>query len=126
MNIPEQLKYSKSHEWVKTDGDTITMGISEFAISQLGDITLVELPEAGSTVTAGDSLGTIESVKAVSDLYSPVTGRVLKLNETLEETPENVNDDCYGKGWMLKIEVTASSDDLMDSTSYQEYLDSLD
>jgi glycine cleavage system H protein len=126
MNIPEQLKYSKSHEWVKTDGDTITMGISEFAISQLGDITLVELPEAGSTVTAGDSLGTIESVKAVSDLYSPVTGRVLKLNETLEETPENVNDDCYGKGWMLKIEVTASSVDLMDSTSYQEYLDSLD
>ncbi|MBN2802446.1 MAG: glycine cleavage system protein GcvH [Deltaproteobacteria bacterium] len=127
MKNPDNLKYSKSHEWVLIEGDTATMGITEFAVSQLGDVTLVELPEPGEEVKAGDAMGTIESVKAVSDLYSPVTGKVIAINTDLEDDPEKVNDDPYVEGWMAKIELTSDNfDNLMDSSQYDEYLDSLD
>ncbi len=127
MKIPEILKYSKSHEWILIEGDTATIGITDFAVSQLGDVTLVELPEIDETVTAGDPMGTIESVKAVSDLYAPVSGKVIEINETLEDDPEKVNNDSYGEGWMLKVTLSShNTDSLMDSTSYEEFLDSLE
>ena len=128
MNIPENLKYTKDHEWAKVEGNAATIGVSEFAVEQLGDITLVELPEVGDAVKAGDTIGTIESVKAVSDMYAPLTGKVTEINGALEDEPEKVNDDCYGEGWMLKIEFSdvAELDGLMDSSTYQDHLDSLD
>jgi len=128
MNTPDNLKYSKSHEWAKIEGNTATMGISEFAVEQLGDITLVELPEVGDSIAQKDSLGTIESVKAVSDLYSPVKGKIIEVNESLEDEPEKVNEDCYGEGWIVKIELADEngSADMLDASSYQDYLDSLD
>ncbi|MBN2342946.1 MAG: glycine cleavage system protein GcvH [Deltaproteobacteria bacterium] len=128
MNLPEKLKYTKSHEWVLIEGETATMGITEFAVEQLGDVTLVECPQAGDKVVAGDSMGTIESVKAVSDLYCPISGEIADANAALEDEPEKVNDDCYGDGWIVKITLgdDASEEDLMDATAYEEYLDSLD
>ena len=128
MNLPENLKYTKSHEWVLIEGENATMGITEFAVEQLGDITLVECPQVGENVNANDTMGTIESVKAVSDLYCPVSGEINAVNDALEDEPEKVNADCYGAGWIAKITLgdDASDEDLMDATAYEEYLDSLD
>ena len=106
MNIPKELLYTKEHEWAKVDGDTVTVGITEFAVSQLGDITLVELPEVDDSVEAGETMGTVESVKAVSELYAPITGQVQEINEALEEEPEQVNDDPFGQGWMIKVTIS--------------------
>ena len=128
MNIPEELRYTKDHEGIKVSGNTVKMGISEFAIEQLGDITLVELPEEGSDVKAGESIGVIESVKAVSDLYAPISGTVKAVNENLEDAPETVNDDPYGDGWMLEIEASDPKEieGLFDATAYKAHLSTLD
>jgi glycine cleavage system H protein len=125
MNIPQSLRYTGDHEWARIEGGVAIVGVTEFAVDQLGDITLVELPAVGSEVDAGKVIGTIESVKAVSDLYSPLTGKVLAINEDLEDAPEKVNEDCYGEGWMLKIEIADSAEvqALMGAAAYQAHLD---
>jgi glycine cleavage system H protein len=126
--IPEDLKYTKSHEWVKIKDQLTTVGITHFAAEQLGDITLVEFPQVGDMVSSGDSIGTIESVKAVSDFYAPVSGKVIAINEDLEDSPEKVNEDSFGSGWIVKIEVPEEFNDskLLDAVAYEEYLDSMD
>lgn len=128
MNIPEELRYTKDHEWTKVEGDTVRVGISEFAIEQLGDITLVELPEEGSEVKAGDAIGVIESVKAVSDLYAPISGTVKAVNGNLEDAPETVNDDPYGEGWMLELTPSdpAEIETLFNAAAYKKHLSTLE
>jgi glycine cleavage system H protein len=128
MNIPQNLRYSNDHEWAATDGSIATVGITEFAVGQLGDITLVELPQVGDMVKAGASIGTVESVKAVSDILAPLSGKVVALNGELEDAPEKVNEDCHGDGWMLKIELADRSEleRLMDAKSYEAFLSSLE
>lgn len=120
MNIPKNLLYTKEHEWAEINGDVAMIGITRFAVEQLGDITLVELPEAGDEVQADESMGTVESVKAVSDLYAPVSGTVTEANERLEDEPELVNDDPFGEGWMIKIKLENKDDvkGLMDAEAY--------
>ena len=124
MNIPENLKYSKEHEWIAVEGDIVTIGITDYAQGELGDVVFVELPGVGDTFEMQDAFGTIEAVKAVSDLYCPVTGEVVEINESLEDAPETVNKDPYGEGWMIKIKVDnpAQLDDLMDANAYKELL----
>jgi glycine cleavage system H protein len=120
MNTPKELFYTKDHEWATIDGDTATIGITDFAVSQLGDITLVELPEIDDSVEAGETMGTVESVKAVSELYSPISGQVMEINEKLEEEPELVNEDPFGQGWMIKITISdmGELDSLLDADAY--------
>lgn len=121
MEFPKELHYTKDHEWARKNDSSITIGITAFAVDQLGDITLVDLPEVGEDVASGETCGTIESVKAVSDLYAPITGQVVSINEDLEDSPELVNEDCYGKGWMIEIEPSgAGLESLMDSKAYAE------
>jgi glycine cleavage system H protein len=103
MDIPKELLYTDDHEWARIEGTEATIGITAFAVGQLGDITLVELPEVGDEVVAKETMGTVESVKAVSDLFAPLTGSVLAINEALEDEPELVNDEPFGRGWMIKI-----------------------
>lgn len=121
---PENLKYSTEHEWVKADGDIATIGISHYAQDSLGDVVYVELPPAGKTIGAMDNIGVVESVKTVSTLYSPVAGEVLETNKELQEKPALVNEDPYGKGWMLKIKMSnpADLDKLLSSADYQAQL----
>lgn len=118
--IPEDLRYSEQHEWAKRDGDLIIVGITKHAIDQLGDITMVTLPDTGDDVTAGESFGDIDSVKAVSELYAPVSGEVVEINEALEDTPETVNSDPYGEGWLVKVKPSdpAQLDALLDAAAY--------
>lgn len=122
MEFPEQLRYTKSHEWARRDDDGLTVGITEFAVDRLGDVTLVELPEPGSEVKAEQPFGTVESVKAVSDLYSPFDGKVVAINERLEDEPELVNDAPYGDGWMVRIAPSdaAAAERLLDVAAYRE------
>ena len=122
---PDELRYTRDHEWVKIEGDTGTVGITDHAHSELGDIVFVDLPEAGSTVGQGDEFGTVESVKAVSELYCPLSGEVLEVNPALEDTPELVNQDAYGEGWMVKIRLsdTAQLEELMDAGQYQAHVE---
>lgn len=124
MSIPSDLKYTKDHEWVRIDGDVVTVGITHHAQDQLGDVVFVELPEAGMAVKAGDTFGTVESVKAVSDLFAPVGGEVSETNAELADAPETVNSDPYGGAWMIKIKVNDSSEleALMDASAYTELL----
>jgi glycine cleavage system H protein len=119
-NVPNELKYLKSHEWVKIDGDVATVGITDFAQSELGDVVYVDLPNVGRSLSAGDSFGSVESVKTVSDVYAPVAGEVIETNEALGAQSELVNEDPYGKGWMIKIRVSESGEtgDLLDSDGY--------
>ena len=105
MNIPSELKYTKDHEWVKIDGDIATIGITDFAQSELGDIVFVELPEIGEYAKRGETFGTVEAVKTVENLISPISGEVLEANETLEEDAGQINKDPYGAGWMIKIRI---------------------
>ena len=128
MNIPQELRYTKEHEWAKIADGVAVFGITEYAVEQLGDITLVELPEVGEQVGAGDSIGVVESVKAVSDLYAPLTGEVVAINETLEDAPEKINDDAYGEGWLVKMSVsdTGEAETLMDADAYETFIDTLD
>jgi glycine cleavage system H protein len=122
MNIPEELNYTSDHEWLaKGDGGLIRVGITDYAQDALGDVVFVELPEVGSTVTAGDSVGEVESTKSVSDIYAPVTGTVVEINEALADAPETLNGDPYGDGWMFVIQVEAdASGDLLDAAAYKE------
>lgn len=125
MNIPNDLKYTKSHEWIRVDGDVATVGITDHAQSELGDIVYVDLPTPGRIVGASDSFGTVESVKTVSDLYSPVSGEVVEVNGTLGAQSELVNSDPYGQGWLVKIRLSDSSqvDGLLSPESYSASLD---
>lgn len=121
MDFPNDLLYTKDHEWARKSGDnTVVIGITRFAVDQLGDITIVELPDVGDDVTAEEVFGTVESVKAVSDLFAPISGKVTKINENLEDIPELVNDSPYDKGWMLEIEFADASvlDALLDQAAY--------
>ncbi len=122
MSVPEELQYTRSHEWVRTEGDTATIGITDHAQDELGDIVFVELPEVGATFDAGDSFGTVESVKAVSDLYTPVGGEVVEVNEALSESPEKINEDPYGEGWIVKIQVSGEAD-LLSASDYEQFLE---
>ena len=120
FEYPEDLKYLDSHEYVRLEGENATIGISAFAIDQLGDIVFLELPEVGDSVTKGDSFGTVESVKAVEDLNSPVTGTITERNDAMMDSPENLVDEPYGKGWLIKVKVENPSD-VDDAMSAQEY-----
>ena len=106
MNAPEELKYSDEHEWAKIEGNRITIGITDFAQSELGDIVFVELPEVGDNVSYGEPFGSVESVKTVSELYAPVTGKVVEVNAALADAPEKVNEAPYGDGWMIVVEIS--------------------
>jgi glycine cleavage system H protein len=120
---PEDSKYAKSHEYVHMEGAVGTVGITDYAQKELGDVVFVELPQVGTQLEAGDELGSIESVKAVSELFAPVSGEVVEINEALAEKPELVNTDPYGDGWMIRIRVSDTSelDDLMNAEEYEEY-----
>lgn len=122
-NTPQELKYSKEHEWVRVDGSKAYIGITDFAQDELGDIVFVELPEAGTTLNVNATFGTVESVKTVSDLFAPVSGKVLEVNAKLEDSPELVNSDPYGEGWMIVIEMSnpAEQNDLLDASAYEEH-----
>ena len=119
-NIPGDLKYTSSHEWIRQDGDTMTVGITDFAQEQLGDVVYVELPEEGTTVTLGDSIAVVESVKAASDIFAPATGTIVAINETLADNPELVNEDPYEDAWFFKIQLAEGEETevLMDADSY--------
>jgi glycine cleavage system H protein len=119
LNIPEDLQYTKSHEWVRIEGDTATIGITDHAQDELGDVVFVELPDEGDTFDAGDSFGTVESVKAVSDLYTPVGGEVVEVNSALEDAPEHINEDPYGEGWIVKLRTTDEAD-LLSPEEYEK------
>lgn len=122
MNIPKELKYSKDHEWIKVEGNVATIGITDFAQSQLGDVVFVELPEVGTEVAAEAGFSVVESVKAVSDIYAPISGKVIEVNEALSDTPETVNQDAYGQGWIAKFEITDTAElgKLLDSEAYEK------
>ena len=121
MNVPAELKYTKEHEWLRVEGDEAFVGITDYAQSQLGDIVFVECETVGDTLEAGDTFGTIEAVKTVSELYLPASGEVLEFNEALEDEPELVNKDPYGKGWIVKISLADKSqiNDLLDAEAYK-------
>ncbi len=121
---PEDLKYTTDHEWVRLEGNLATIGISKYAVDQLGDVTYVGLPREGDDVSKGEAFGTVESVKAQSDIYSPVSGSIVKVNEELEDNPEFVNESPYDKGWMIQVEISEPSelDELMDSGAYSKYV----
>ncbi len=122
MNIPSELKYTKDHEWIKIDGDTATVGITDFAQSELGDIVYVDVDTLDETVDKDEVFGTVEAVKTVSDLFMPLTGEVIEFNESLEDSPESINQDPYGDGWMIKISMSDTSqiDSLLDADAYKE------
>ncbi|AJC96676.1 glycine cleavage system protein GcvH [Staphylococcus hyicus] len=124
MAVPSELKYSKEHEWVKVEGNVATVGITDFAQNELGDIVFVELPEVDDEVSEGETFGSVESVKTVSELYSPVSGKIVEVNEDLEDEPEAVNESPYEKAWMVKVELSDESelDALMDAQGYQEMI----
>jgi len=124
MNIPENLKYTKDHEWIKVDGNTALIGITDFAQGELGDIVFIDISTDLSELTIGESFGTIEAVKTVSDLYAPVSGKLIELNSKLTDEPQIINTDPYGDGWILKVEMTDSSQlgELLDSAAYSNLL----
>ncbi len=121
--VPEELKYTKSHEWIKIEGEQVVMGITHFAQEQLGDITFIELPEKGQNLSLGEEIGSVESVKAASEIYAPVSGEVLEVNENLETEPEKLNEDPYGEGWIARIKYTELSSELMDSAAYSKVVE---
>ncbi len=120
MKAPENLLYNKTHEWADIDGDIATIGITEFAQEQLGDITFVELPSVGDTVEYGTEMGSIESVKAASELYAPVSGEVIEVNAVLEDAPEKVNESAFEDGWLIKVRISGEPADLLSATEYAE------
>jgi glycine cleavage system H protein len=122
MNIPDGLKYTKDHEWVKIEGNTATIGITDFAQGELGDIVYVDISTVGQEVAEHEIFGTVEAVKTVSDLYMPVAGKVLEINPLLDGSPEKVNEDPYGDGWMIKAEVKGSGDSLLTAAQYKELI----
>lgn len=120
MNFPSELKYTKDHEWLKMEGDVAVVGITDFAQNALGDVVFINLPQEGDEVTAGESFGDVESVKAVSDVMSPVSGIISAVNSDLEDAPENLNSDPYGS-WIIKIESISDTEDLMDAAAYEAF-----
>ena len=124
MNIPAELKYTKDHEWVKIEGDTAIVGITDFAQSELGDIVFVDVESVDEELNAGEVFGSVEAVKTVSDLYLPISGKVIEFNEDLESEPELVNSDPYGKGWIIKLKIANDADqsELLSAEQYQEVI----
>ncbi len=124
-HLPAELKYASSHEWARLEGDIVTVGITDHAQDALGDVVYVELPEVGSDVNAGEEAGVVESVKAASDIYSPVSGEVLAINEVLEDEPETINGDAYNDGWFFKVKISDASEleNLLDAEGYQATVD---
>jgi glycine cleavage system H protein len=127
-NVPEGLYYSKDHEWLRVEGETGTVGITDHAQNSLGDVVYVELPKAGETFAAHDTFGSVESVKAVSELFLPVAGEVTEVNESLSDEPEKVNSDPYGDGWMLRVRLSnrGEVDSLLSAAEYEDYIGSLE
>ena len=123
MTIPDGLKYGRSHEWIRTEGDSVVVGITHYAQDQLGEVVYVELPDVGSSVAVGGELGTLESVKAVSEFLAPIAGEVLEVNTRLEDEPYLVNDDPYGDGWLVKLSGSAEGEEFLDAAGYQEFLE---
>jgi len=125
MNLPENLKYTKEHEWVRVEGDMAIVGITDFAQGELGDIVFVEIETVGESLASGETFGTVEAVKTVSDLFMPVSGEVVEFNSALEDSPELINKDAYGDGWMVKVKMEDASqlDALMDAAAYQAMLE---
>lgn len=126
MKVPVELKYTKDHEWIRVDGNTATIGITDWAQGELGDIVFVELPNVGDDIRRSEPFGTIEAVKAVSDMYAPVSGKVLEINAALDDDPMVINGDPYGAGWMVKIELSDSSEleQLLNAEGYKELIES--
>jgi len=124
LNLPEDVKYTKDHEWAKLSGDIVTIGINDYAQDQLGEIVFVELPEVEDTFSEGDEFGSVESVKAVSEIYIPISGEIVEINEDLEDAPELVNESCYEGGWLIKVKPSDLSqmDALMEKTAYLDML----
>ncbi len=124
LNLPDDVKYTKSHEWAKISDDVVTIGLNDYAQDQLGEIVFVELPEEGDTFSQGDEFGSVESVKAVSEIYIPISGEILEVNEDLEDAPELVNESCYEKGWLIKVKPEDASqlDDLFEKAAYLDIL----
>ncbi|MCI0708058.1 MAG: glycine cleavage system protein GcvH [Ignavibacteriae bacterium] len=124
MNFPNDLKYTKEHEWIRIDGDTGVIGITEYAQGELGDVVFVELPAVGAKLAQGKTFGTIEAVKAVSDLYAPISGEVVEINKDLQATPELVNKEPYGKGWMVKVKLSnmGETSGLLDAEAYKKLI----
>ncbi len=125
MEFPKDLKYTKEHEWLKVEGNIATVGITDYAQDSLGDVVYVELPQEGGAVTKNEPFGVVESVKAVSDLYSPVSGSVSEVNDAIIDSPEAINEDPYGDAWMIKVEIAnpGELDDLMTADEYQKYVE---
>lgn len=125
LKFPDGYYFTETDEWIKIDGDVVTLGISDYAQEQLNDIVYVELAAVGDTLDAGDSFGSVESVKAASDVYTPIGGEVIETNSLLEDEPETINADAFGKGWMLKLRVASAPDtsDLMDAVAYKKFCD---
>jgi len=119
-STPDNLQYTKEHEWVSVDGNTYTMGITDYAQDALGDIVYVQLPKVGEVITSGKVCGEVESTKSVSEIYAPVSGTVVAINESLANTPESINSDPYGNGWLVKIEVSVTPSDLLSAKDYAE------
>lgn len=128
MTYPAELRYTKDHEWARVEGDVVRVGVTSYAVDQLGDVTLVDLPGVGTSVSAHARFGEIESVKTVSELFSPVSGEIVAVNEELEGTPEQVNEAPYGSGWLVDIKMSdpAELDALMDATAYADYIGKLE
>jgi glycine cleavage system H protein len=124
MSVPTELKYTQDHEWIRIEGDIAAVGITDYAQGELGDIVYVELPAVGDSFSRGDAFGNVEAVKAVSDLYMPVSGEIVEVNEALADKPETINSDPYGDGWMIKVKISDASetDDLLDADAYQELI----
>lgn len=124
MSYPSNYRYTKEHEWVRAEGDVATVGITDYAQHELGDVVFVEMPKPGTKLNAGQSLGTVESVKAVSDIYAPVSGEVTEVNSALSDTPETINKDPHGKAWLIKLKLANSSElaKLMDSAAYEAFI----
>ncbi|GGJ34653.1 glycine cleavage system protein GcvH [Deinococcus roseus] len=123
METPIELKYARTHEWVRTEDDVITVGITDYAQDQLGDVVYVELPELGREVSIGEGVAVVESVKTASDIYSPATGVIVEVNEALGDSPEQVNESPYEGGWLFKVRITDLSDELVDAQEYEQYME---
>ena len=125
MEFPQELKYSKEHEWIKVESNTVTIGITDYAQDSLGDVVYVELPQEGTAMVKGETFGVIESVKAVSDLYSPVSGNIIEVNDSIIDNPEVINEEPYGDAWILKVELSSPEelDELLGSDDYQQYIE---
>ena len=125
MNVPDELRYTKDHEWAKVEGDRVRIGITDYAQDALGDVVYVQLPDVGAQVTAGESCSEVESTKSVSEIYAPVAGTVVEVNQDLVDTPQRLNDDPYGEGWLCVIELSGAAglDELLDASAYRALID---